>query len=318
VAPATGVRELKKILVVIGQLTATIVVTWFVASQAGLSLDQLRGIELAAWNVRWGVLAASCGALLLGYFANAYLWGRIVSDLGGPPIPPTVSVRLFMIANLGRYVPGKVWQIAGLVALARQRGVSGSTATAAAILGQGIGLASATLIGLGSIWVVADGASWRWILPVVVLGSVALGLLPPVFHAVVGAWFRVAKGAQPDGLAPARAAAWLAMGLGTWIVYALAFWALVEGLGLEVSILPTASAFAAAYVLGYVMVFAPAGIGVREGFLVALMAPQLGAGIAGAIAVVARLWTTVIEVVPAAAFWARHVAKTHQAREADE
>jgi len=215
-----------------------------------------------------------------------------------------------MVANLGRYVPGKVWQIAGLVALARSRGVPGATATAAAVLGQGIALASATLVGFGSLWALADGAAWRWALPVVLVGGMAVGLAPPVFHAVVGTWFRLAKTAEPEELAPARAVEWLLLGLGTWIVYGTAFWILVESLGFEVTLLPTASAFAAAYVLGYVMVFAPAGIGVREGFLVALMAPQLGAGAAGAVAVIARLWTTVIEVVPAAAFWTRHVTQT--------
>jgi uncharacterized membrane protein YbhN (UPF0104 family) len=94
------------------------------------------------------------------------------------------------------------------------------------------------------------------------------------------------------------------------VVYAVAFWVLVAGLGLDAAFLATASAFAAAYVLGYVMVFAPAGLGVREGFLIALLSPQLGAGPAGAVAVIARLWTTVVEIVPAAAFWTRGLASS--------
>lgn len=317
-AETVGGSDLKKILVISGQIVATVVVTWFITRQAGLTVSQLEGLDLATWRPRWGVLAASCGALLLGYFINGVLWGRIVRGLGGPRLPGFTSVRLFMVANLGRYVPGKVWQIAGLVALARRRGVAGATATGAAVLGQGIGLAAATLVGLVSLRTVAAGEAWTWALPVVLLGGMALGLAPPVFHAVVGAWFRLAKEAEPEGLEPSRAFGWLLVGLGSWMVYGWAFWALVTGLGLDVALLPTASAFAAAYVLGYVMVFAPAGLGVREGFLVALMAPQVGAGAAGAIAVIARLWTTVLEVVPAAAFWMRHLATTHGASEPHE
>lgn len=256
--------------------------------------------------------------LATGYFGTGYLWGRIVRGLGGPALPATASVRLFMVANLGRYVPGKVWQIAGLVALARSRGVPGSTATAAAILGQGIGLASATVIGVTSLWSVAGETAWRWALPVLLIGGTALALAPPVFHAAVGAWFRLARTEEPEGLEPRHAAVWLLIGLGTWILYGGAFWLLVESMGHGVAPLATASAFAAAYVLGYVMVFAPAGIGVREGFLVALMAPQLGVGAAGAIAVIARLWTTIIEVVPAAAFWTRHVTRTKASTTPDE
>lgn len=259
----------------------------------------------------WALFGGSCLLLLAGYFGTGLLWGHIVRGLGGPTLPGATSVRLFMVANLGRYVPGKVWQIAGLVALSRQRGIPASTATAAAVLGQGIGLASATLIGLTSLWTVTQGAAWRWLVPTVLLGGVALGLAPPIFHRVVGLWFRLARSTPPEDLVPRRAATWFLLGLANWATYALAFWVLVASLGFDVAVLPTASAFAAAYVLGYVMLFAPAGLGVREGFLVALMAPQLGAGPAGAVAVIARLWTTVIEVVPAAAFWTEHLTRTH-------
>lgn len=309
-AAAPGGRALKKILVRVAQIAATIIVTWFVATRAGLSLDELRALDLSAWQPRWGLVVVSCMGLLLGFLITGWLWGRIVEGLGGPRLPPAVAVRLFMIANLGRYVPGKVWQIAGLAALAKTRGVPGATAAAGAVLGQGIALVSATFVGLGAVWTLADGAGWRWAVPVGLAGGVVLGLLPPVFNGLADLWFRLARTARPEGLRPSRAVEWLVVGLVSWIVYAGAFWVLVEGLGLEASFLPTASAFAAAYVLGYVMVFAPAGIGVREGFLIVLLSPQVGAAAAGAIAVIARLWTTLIEVLPAAAFWTRHLATT--------
>lgn len=285
--------------------------------RAGLSLAQLRGVDMTTWDPSWWLLGVSCSVLLIGYLGSGYLWGRIVRGLGGPSLPASVSIRLFMVANLGRYVPGKVWQIAGLVAMARRRGVSAATATAAAVLSQGIGLASATLVGLWSLWTVVEGQMWRWVLPAVFLGGVAIGLAPPVFQAALSLWFRVARSEKPEGVTSSDAIEWLALGLGTWVAYSGAFFLLVIGLGLDAHLLPAASAFAAAYVLGYVMVFAPAGLGVREGFLVVLMAPQVGAGVAGAVAVIARLWTTVIEVIPSGVFWARHLVG-HAAPEGHE
>ncbi len=268
-------------------------------------------MEIADWDLEGTLFGASCLLLLAGYFGTGLLWGYVVRGLGGPTLGGATSVRLFMVANLGRYVPGKVWQIAGLVALSKERGISASTATAAAVLGQGIGLASATLIGFTSLWTMTDESGWRWLVPGVLLGCVVLGLVPPVFHRVVALWFRLARSTPPEDLVPRKAATWFVLGLGNWACYAVAFWVLVVSLGFEVGLVPTASAFAAAYVLGYLAVFAPAGLGVREGFLVALMAPHLGAGPAGAVAVIARLWTTVIEVVPAAAFWTGHLTRTH-------
>jgi uncharacterized membrane protein YbhN (UPF0104 family) len=247
--------------------------------------------------------------LLGGYFLSAWLWGRIVHGLGGRAMPPSESVPLFMVANLGRYVPGKIWQIAALATMASRRGIPATTATAAAVLLQGIAIASALLVGLGALWTLADGASWRWVVPGVVLGSVALGLVPAVFRAVTSLWFRVTKTEDPPSLEVRDALGWLLLGMANWIVYAGAFWVLVLGLGLDVTFLGAAPAFAAAYVVGYLAVFAPAGVGVREASLLALLSPQLGAGTAGAVAVIARVWTTGVEVVPAAAFWARHVGR---------
>jgi hypothetical protein len=60
-------------------------------------------------------------------------------------------------------------------------------------------------------------------------------------------------------------------------------------------------------VLGYAMIFAPAGLGPREGFLIVFLTPHLGAAPSGVVAIVARIWTTLVEVVPAALFWIGYV-----------
>lgn len=284
--------------------------TWFIVDRVGLGLGELQALGPGAWLPQHplGAVAASL-LLLLGYFFSAALWGRIVSDLGGPAIPAGEAVRLFMIANLGRYVPGKVWQIAGLAALARGRGVSAATAMGAAVLGQGIALAAATLVG---VWAMLEGGEamrrWGLVAIVLVVGGVALAAVPAVFRWVAGLWFRVARQDAPEGLGSVHGMRWVVLYVLNWMLYAFSFWLLVASFGHRVDILPVASAFAAAYVLGYLAVFAPAGIGVREGVLTALLTPHLGLGPAAAVAIIQRVWTTVVEVVPAGAFWARHMS----------
>ena len=308
-AARAEVEALTTWLIRAGQLAATVLVTWFVADRAGLGLEEIRRLDLTGWTPAWVTLAGSCALLLAGLFFGGWLWGHIVADLGGPSLPVRERVRLFMIANLGRYLPGRIWNVAALATLGHRRGVPASTSAAAAVLLQGIALLSALVLGLGSIWTLADGASWRWVAPGVLLGGLAVGLAPPVFRTVTGAWFRVSGTADPPPLVPRHALGWLALGVANWVVYAAAFWVFVEGLGFDVALVATMSAFAAAYVVGYLAVFAPAGVGIREASLLALLSPQLGAGAAGAVAVLARLWSTGVEVVPAAAFWAREVAR---------
>jgi len=282
-------------------------VTWFVATRAGFTLDEFQGLDLSGWSLSWRLIALSSVVLLAGYFLTGIVWALIVTNLGGPQVPVTAAIRVFMIANLGRYVPGKVWQIAGLAVLGKDLGVPPQTAAAAAVLGQGVALVGASLIGLEAVAALSLPGLPRWVVVVAVFGSVSVGLLPPVFRAATGLWFRLARTPAPDNLRPAHALVWLALGLLNWLLFAGAFWILVRGLGQEVALIPTASAFAAAYVFGYVMIFAPAGIGVREAALITLLTPHTGPASAGGVAVIARLWTTVIEVVPAATFWARHV-----------
>jgi len=194
--------------------------------------------------------------------------------------------------------------------MAKNRGVPAGTATGAAVVGQGIALVAATLVALGAL-VGGPEEIRRWGLPGagLVVGVTAIGLLPPVFARITALWFRVSKQEAPANLGSVHALRWLLLYLGNWILYAFSFWVLAASFGHRGDVVPVASAFAAAYVLGYVMIFAPAGVGVREGFLVAFLSPYLGVGPSGVLAVVARLWTTVVELVPAAAFWLRHLTR---------
>ncbi len=299
--------HLKRSLVLTGQLALTAVVTWFIVDRVGLSFGELRGVE---WRADPALAGASCILLLLGYFMSAALWGRIVVDLGGPALPARDSIRMFMVANLGRYVPGKVWQITGLAVMARNRGIPARTATAAAVLGQGIALAAATLVGLGAL-VGGPPEIRRWGLPgaAVVVAATAVGLVPAVFARATDLWFRLARQDAPSTLRSVHALRWLGLYVANWGLYAFSFWLLAASFGYRGGVVPVGSAFAAAYVLGYIMIFAPAGVGVREGFLVAFLTPFFGAGPSAVLALVARVWTTLVELFPAAAFWLWQVAR---------
>ena len=290
------------------QLALTLVVTWLILDRVGLGLaelgSQLAQVEGSAWLPDPLLLGAASLLLLSGYFVSAALWGLIVRELGGPRLPLGEAVRIFMIANLGRYVPGKVWQIAGLAVLAKARGVPAGTAASAAVLGQGIALVAAAAVGMGAL--LGGPPSYRrWGLvgAAAVLVVAVLLSIPGVFPRVAGVWLRLARIEAPEDLGVRHGVRWLALYVLNWAVYALSFWILVRSLGSGGALLPVASAFAAAYVLGYAMIFAPAGLGPREGFLIVFLTPHVGAGPAGVIAIVARLWTTLLELVPAAAFW---------------
>lgn len=287
--------------------------TWLIVDRIGLGTEELRGIDPAAWAPDLLLLGAASLLLLMGYFASGAIWGRMVRDLGGPPIPVREAVSLFMIANLGRYLPGKLWQIAALAALAKGKGVRATTASGAAVLGQGLALAAAAAIGLGAL-LGGPPEYRRWGIAGAIILAVIVTLVavPRPFHAGARAWFRLTRTTPPAELGTVHGLRWLTLYALNWALYALSFWVLVRSLGLEGPLLPVASSFAAAYVLGYAAFFAPAGLGPREGVLIALLTPHFGPAPSSVAAVVARLWTTVVEVVPAAYFWTRRMGADAQ------
>jgi hypothetical protein len=211
-----------------------------------------------------------------------------------------------MVANLGRYVPGKLWQIAGLALLARARGVPAPIATAAAVVGQAVAVAGAMLVGLRALGGVdPDISRWAPAAVAATIGVMTVVMVPKIFRPILRLWLRWMPGETPEEvpIGALKGFRWIALYTLNWGGYALAFWMLVRGLSLPGSLLDVGPAFAAAYVLGYVVLVAPAGLGVREASLVAFLAPIMGLSGAALAAVAARVWTTAVEVVPAAAFW---------------
>lgn len=303
--PGKGkVGRLGKLAGLLTRLALTALVTWFILRAVGLNLQDFRSLDLSTIRPRWGLLLLSCGVLLVAYLFSASLWGLMVRELGGPAVGGRAALRVFFTANLGRYLPGKVWQLAGMAYLARREGVTAATATTAALLGQAFSLAGAALVGLGVLlghgW--GGGGAFQ--------DSVAMGFLvflvvlvvPPVLRPILRTLVTRVVGSLPAPSWPDRAfgVRWLGLYALGWIAQGGAFWVLARGLGQEMPVVLGITVFPASYLLGYLAIFAPAGVGIREGFLIAFLNPILGAG--GAIlAVAARLWTLLAELVPALA-----------------
>lgn len=288
----------------LAKVAATVLVTWFILRQVGVSWAELAALDFAAWRPAWSLLVLSAVVLVTGLVLHALFWGRITAAFAGVPVAAAPAVRIHFTANLFRYVPGKVWQLAGLAMLVQRRGVPVRPALAAAVVSQVLNLLGATLVGA---WILAarPGIPGAWGLGAV--GAlVAMGVLacvPAVQRWGVGIVFRLARREPPEWpVDPTFGLRWIVLHAVVWVLVALAFWIMVRSFGVASAPLEVGPAYAAAYVLGYLAIFAPAGLGVREGLLVAFLAPTTGPAAAVALSVIARFWSTVAELVPAAIF----------------
>ncbi len=288
------------------QLLLTALVTWVIVSRVGVGLEDLRSPGISVSELRTGWLAASCLLLLVAMGVAARLWGLMVDELGGSDPGLGGSVRIVLTANLARYIPGKLWQIAGLAVLSRRAGIPATLGAGAGILTQIFHLAGAAAVGVLIFGPRGTGPApggEGWIALGVLLLIVTAASTPPLLRWGFRLTFRLTG---VDAVEVPRVGVffgpkWVGLHTLSWVVYGVAFAALVRGLGVEAPAqLGMVAAFSAAYLVGYIALFAPAGIGVREGVLIALLQPSAGVAAVG-IAVVARVWMTVVELVPAAA-----------------
>lgn len=253
-----------------------------------------------AWVVRPVPLSL---ALVLGVGAllsTGFLWASLFRRAGGRA-PAGEAVAAWLGSNLGRYLPGKIWQLTGITAWFRARGDSG-----AAGFGTSLALQAVMLV-VGGCFALAfgGGAVLGDVDPVAVaVAGVALlvALHPWILNGIIRRGAQVLKEPEPEGSLTAREVLWTAAGAGlVWVVYGLGLHTLIGGLApaFRPSVLEATGIFAAAYVAGYVVLIAPGGLVVREGALAALLVATTGipAGAAAAVAVAARIWTTLSELL---------------------
>lgn len=293
----------------------TIGVTWIIADQLGVTVSDALALERAAPDPNSLRIGASLLLLFTGFMYATRLWGWMVRDLEEPDPGLLASASVILTANLGRYVPGKVWQIAGLALLSRRHGVTATTGTLAGLLIQAFSLAAAAIWALPAlieIWGGNPGASTPWLIAgAVMLLLLVAGMLPGLVHGVFQFVFRLARRDPAEAPRTGRmfVPRWLAAHGVLWGMYGVAFFLLLDGLGLSIPVGQAVVSFAAAYLLGYLALPAPAGIGVREGVLTGLLMPELGVAAAPA-AIVARLWMTGVELIPAGALAIRESVRS--------
>ncbi len=291
---------------VVAQGAVTILVVAFVARAVARNWGDIRAMDVSL-RPRADWLALSVAATMVTYALQVESWRRVLAGWR-QTIAFAPAARAWCLANLGRYVPGKVWSVAGLVVMARQRGVEGWAAAASAVVIQALGLGTClaavtmTLPGRLPGLLLGGGAVIALALAV---GAVIAGVTLFALHSswAVGRIGRIV-GEQGRVLRPLPVRATVVGGLLTlasWLTYGVAFWALARGLGLGAALTPSTAigVFALGYIAGLLALFAPGGVGVREAAFGLLLAPVMGPGPAVGLSVASRLLLTVMEVAAA-------------------
>lgn len=233
------------------------------------------------------------------YPLSVLAWYRLVTALGGK-VTLKEGFAIWMLSNVARLLPGTIWQWIGRGYLAGEYGVSATQATLSIAYEIALVVMTALVVGLASVplWPVHLALPW-WL-------SLA-GLVPAVFlwpttlPAVVRAYQRVRK--LPNDPVPRLSIAVLlsVFGLNTaqLLVNGAAIWYLVSLFAPQppIHILAYAGMYALTWLLGYVTIVSPGGLGVADASLAGLLAAQIAASVGSAVALLYRILLLVSEVV---------------------
>jgi len=263
----------------------------------GLATEWPRVVPVLA-ELHWYSVAASAVAAAAAAGCMMLAWRTLLADLGSP-LPVLVAARVTFVAQLGKYVPGAIWSFAAHIELGHDYQVPRRRGAASVLMALAVAAGTGLLISAVTLPLAAPAAARHYRFLLFAIPLIAVCLLPKVMHRLLNVALRVVR-QQPLE----RPVSW--RGLGIALAWTLLGWLL---LGLQASFLLAdvtsagprtwllgIGAYTLACTLALLVVVAPNGIGAREVVLVAALAPVLPASTALAVALVARLMTTLSDL----------------------
>lgn len=271
--------------------------------------DRLRAYD---WSIDPALLAASLAAHVLVLAWGVVVWHRVLLHTTREPVALLPLQRIWFLSAIARYIPGKIWQFVAAAQLANRAGLGSAAVLTSMAIQIGFTLLAAIIVSAATLPIPAAWPVGRSLIAVVtIVGAcllahpavlrTALALIPRALHRDVLAW----TGRWADGLVL------LALSVVSWLLYGVAFWLFVAALvDLPIgALLPLAGVNALSFLAGYIVFVVPAGLGVREAAMTALLGPLVPAYVGVVIAASSRLWTIAAELIGAGILIALRAAR---------
>ncbi len=258
------------------------------------------------WDFRWSYLALAGLILFAAFLALTQAWRVIIKGFQYNVVFGD-AFRIMFLSQLGRYIPGKIWQVIGMVGLAREVGLPAPVTLASFVLNEiyflpaGFILLPFTLGNLGALEKNQSiGQAFYIVAAVIVVVFLIFFFLPGGLNRLMNFALKLIK-KEPVSYSPTITNRLTIFGwyVVCWILFGVAFHFFLKGLLAEspVTLVYAIGAYAASYIIGYLSFITPGGLGFREAVLTALLAPFGGTALAASLAFANRIWLTVAEAI---------------------
>ncbi len=237
------------------------------------------------------------------YSIQVWAWYLITLKLGiAVSFPETV--KSWFYSQLGKYLPGKVWLLLSRFFYYESKGMSRKRISVALYLEMAAVIVAAGLIFLAALILFKEMGPFYsggpfWCLALAFILSAFIFLHPKVLQGILN-WILAQFKKEPILLSISYSnIVWiLFVCIVAWMIGGIGFYLFVD------SVYPVAPQFilfltgalAISSTLGIIAVFAPSGLGVREGALVYLLSFMMATPVAVIISILTRIWMTLIEI----------------------
>jgi len=279
------------------------------------------------WEIDWHLqplpVAIGFGLMLLTATVTAPLWLIIYRGLGGN-VRTSDGMRIFLVTNIGKYLPGKVMHAAGRVALLTDRGQPASIGVTSVLVELALSLLAAALVSVISIpllipqlartllsdqsSLVFDITEHLTLLSSLSYLAIPFGLIalhPKVMGRLLGFASKRLPGRNTDlstNLPSYRLILLLLMAyVILWITMSIGLFATSHTVvdSLDWSHLPAIGGIAALSYLFGLVVPTPAGLGAREGLMALLLSTMMPAPAAAVTTILYRIVSISAEMLAA-------------------
>jgi uncharacterized membrane protein YbhN (UPF0104 family) len=274
-------------IAVVGGLIALLGLA-FVARSLAKDWDETREIIR---NAQFGWLVLAVPFALAGMTAVALPWRRAIELVGGEAGTGETLLWYFP-SQMGKYVPGGVWGVVGRGEIAVRGGVSRAAAYSSVGLSLATTYLAAILLAAGTFFpAVADLRNSDpplWVLLLLPAGLIVLH--PRILNPLMALCER-ALGKSVEVTVPSwrDTVVLILMHLPAWWLIGTATWCVARAFTEDASYMAILFATSVSWVVGFVVIGVPGGLGVREATFVAVLGTAFPPGVAAATAVVARL-----------------------------
>ncbi|MCL2393235.1 MAG: flippase-like domain-containing protein [Acidimicrobiaceae bacterium] len=232
-----------------------------------------------------------------GLVCSLMVWRCVLADLGSR-LHIGSAWRINFVGQLGKYLPGSVWPVLAEMELGAQRKVPRGRSAVSVLLASAVQIFTGCVVAAVVLPFSGRDTTGRylWVLALVPVGLVMLS--PPVLNRMMNLALRlVRRPPMTTGMSVRGLLVSAAWGVLYWLLNGVMVYALMgrfAGHGFRVALVST-GAYALSWVAGYLAIFAPAGAGVREAVMVALLSTQTRSGTALLVALVARALSVVAD-----------------------